>query len=674
VVEPIQVSRGSEHEPYDATAAALPALLDGLDVGVIVQGPAAEILYANEQALSLLGLRRDELLRIGSFDASWDVVRPDGSPLPQSEWPVSRALATGQPERDVVLGVRREGTERHWLLANAIPRVTPTGEIAHVVVTLSDVSSERRRTSLLQQVNDELEAAVRSRTTELTTSLDDLRRTTAALEHSRATLARVTEAVPGVIFQALRCPDGRFELVFVSSGVVELLGLAPSAVMADPALLLARVHPEGLTVARRAFEAAERDRTSFEHDLRVRDRDDRWRWIRSRAMPRHGPEGVVWSGVALDVTEQRNLADQFQLTQTREAIGAVTAGIAHNFNNALAALVPNLEECLAAAPDPLRGPLQESLQVALSSAALVEQLMVVARGGPTDRPEPVELAALARDVAALCRRIFRGRITVAEAVEVERARVQGHPASLRQLLLNLCINAGDALQGIDDGCVEISLRVVGRGRDRSVVIGVRDDGCGMDEDTLRRLGEPFFTTKAPGQGTGLGLATAYSVVRSLGGRIACDSAPGRGTAFSITLPLLDLGDETVRPPAPQHVAAAAVRGRLLIVDDEKLVRSAIRKVLTRRGFVVDEAPDGSEGLARVREATEPYQGVLLDLSMPGISGERVLEQLRLTHPDLPVVILSGFVEDPAKVASANAVLHKPLTSKVLVETLDRVLA
>jgi CheY-like chemotaxis protein len=97
-------------------------------------------------------------------------------------------------------------------------------------------------------------------------------------------------------------------------------------------------------------------------------------------------------------------------------------------------------------------------------------------------------------------------------------------------------------------------------------------------------------------------------------------------------------------------------------------------VLTRRGFIVDEAPDGSAGLARVREAIEPYQGVLLDLSMPGISGERVLEQLRVTHPDLPIVILSGFVADPSKVAAANAVLHKPLTSKLLVETLDRVLA
>ena len=390
--------------------------------------------------------------------------------------------------------------------------------------------------------------------------------------------------------------------------------------------------------------------------------------------PSSAPGAAPGMAAIRRATEQHNLAHQVRLTQTREAIGAVTAGIAHNFNNALAALVPNLEECLAAAPDPLRGPLQESLQVALSSAALVEQLMVVARGSVTDRTEPVDLAALVHDVADLCRRIFRGRVTVTDTVAVARARVQAEPSALRQVLLNLCINARDALQDIDGGHVEIALRLDGQGQGRRVIVSVRDDGSGMDEATLRRIGEPFFTTKAPGQGTGLGLATAYSVVRSFGGCITCDSIPGRGTTFTIALPLLDLGEQPVQAPAAPQATTTAVRGRLLIVDDEKLVRSAIRKVLTRRGFVVDEAPDGSEGLARVREAIEPYQGVLLDLSMPGISGERVLEQLRLTHPDLPVVILSGFVEDPTKVASANAVLHKPLTSKMLVETLDRVLA
>lgn len=650
------------------------SLLEGLDVGVVVQGPTAEVVYANRLALALLGVQRDELMGMTSFDPSWDMVRPDGTPFPDDERPDSRVLATGRSVRDVVLGLRREGAERRWLLINAIPHTTVDTRVPYVVVTLSDISSERRRTSLLQQIKDDLEHAVQNRTAELAASVEDLRSTTEQLERSRATLARVTEAVPGTLFQALRGPDGRIELMFVSAHLRELCGVDPAAAMSDPSRLWARTSPESLPEALRVLEEAARTLAIFEHELEVRDADDRWRWVRIRAVPRPEPRGEVWSGMAIDVTEQRNLAQQVQVTQTREAIGSVTAGIAHNFNNALAVLVPNLEECLAAAPESLRGPLQESLQAAFSSATLVKQLMVVARGGLTDRTEPVDIAAMVRDVAALSRRIFRGRVAVTDSVEVECARVMAHGSSLRQVLLNLCINARDALHDVDDGHVGLELRLTGRGSGRSVVLKVRDDGCGMDEATLGRLGEPFFTTKDPGSSTGLGLATAYATVRNLGGTITCESTPGRGTTFSVTLPLLDLGEERTRQPTP-HVSAPnpAARGRLLIIDDETLVRSALRKVLTRRGFSVDEAADGFEGLARVEGAPEPYQGVLLDLSMPGISGERVLEQLRVTHPDLPVVILSGFVEDPTKVASANAVLHKPLTSKLLVETLDRVL-
>ncbi|MCX4242610.1 hybrid sensor histidine kinase/response regulator [Paraliomyxa miuraensis] len=648
-------------------------LLEDLDVGVIVLGPSGEAVYANRLALSLVGVPREQLLGVTSFDPTWDMVRPDGTPFPPDERPDARVLATGKPVRDVVLGLRRGDTERSWLLVNAIPHISHD-RVPYVVVTLSDISSEQRRTSLLQQIKLELERAVEHRTTELASSVEDLRRTTEELERSRATLERVTEAVPGTLFQALRRADGEVRLLFVSAHLRDLCGVEPAAAMAEPGRLLTLAIGDELPGAVKALEDAERTQTTFEHELQLRSTGGRVRWVRVRAVPRTEARGVVWSGVALDVTEQRNIAQQVQVTQTREAIGSITAGIAHNFNNALAVLVPNLEESLATAPEPMRASLQESLQAAFSTAALVKQLMVVARGGLTDRTEPVDIVAMIRDIAALCRRIFRGRVTVTETVEVGCARVMAHGASLRQVLLNLCINARDALHDVDDGHIELELRVAGRSPGSSVVLKVRDDGCGMDAATVARMGEPFFTTKDPGRSTGLGVASAYATVRNLGGAILCESTPGKGTAFTISLPLLDFGEERARQPTPQRAAPDAVaRGRLLIIDDESLVRSALRKVLTRRGFSVDEAANGLEGLARVEQAPEPYQGVLLDLSMPGISGERVLEQLRVTHPDLPVVILSGFVEDPAKVAAANAVLHKPLTSKLLVETLDRVL-
>ncbi|MEM7153591.1 MAG: ATP-binding protein [Myxococcota bacterium] len=651
----------------------LPALLEGLDVGVIVQGRGAEVLYANEMALTMLGQRRDQVLGVVSFDPAWDVVRADGTSFPADEHPVLRVLQSGAPERDVVFGVRRGGA-RHWLLANAIPHVNAEGTIAYVVVTLSDISRERQRLNLLQQIRDELEDAVEQRTSELQSSVADLRQVTRALERSRGAFERVTEAVPGVLYQAMRRNDGWVDLPFISAHLRDLCGIEPRDAMNDPTCLLERIHPEGLRTALEGIEQAAEEGGSWECEVQVRGADGEWRWVRNRAVPQSMPDGTLWSGVVLDVTEQRSLADQVRVSQTRQAIGAVTAGIAHNFNNALAVLVPNLEECLTVAPETLQGPLRESLQTSFSAASLVKQLMVIARGGATDRQEPVDLVPMIHDVTELCGRIFQGRVAVAESVTVECVRVMGHIASVRQVLLNLCINARDALAGIDGGTVNLVLEVDRSAEPSTVRIKIRDDGCGMDDAALQRLGEPFFTTKAPNEGTGLGLATAYATIRNLGGQIECESELGRGTEFTVVLPVLDYGD--AKPPQPKPAAPITrknTHGRLLIIDDEPLVRSALRMVLKRRGFEVDEAEDGTVGLRRVEDATTPYQAVLLDLSMPGISGERVLEHLRQSRPSLPVVVLSGFVEDPERVASADAVLTKPIASKVLVETLYRVL-
>jgi len=636
---------------------------------MLVQDLSARIVYANRIARSMLGLSPDDVGQVSTLDPSWEMIRPDGQPLPAEERPGYRAMSEGQPQHDVVLGVRPHSEGEHrWVMVSSIPH-HEDGELTYVVSTISDISTEHRRVNSLLHTKDELEAAVHQRTVQLAASVHELRQTTTELETSRARFQRVTEAIPGVLFQAFLPVGGTVEVRFVSAGIRELCGLSSAEAIAQPRRVLDKIRAEDLEGVRQALDRAQREGRSFDWEFRMEGPDDKWRWFRSRSVPDPRPEGVMWSGVLLDVTEQRSLAEQMRVSQTRDAIGSVTAGIAHNFNNALAVLVPNLEECLAIAPESLRAPLQESLQAALSSAILVKQLMVVAQEGSAERREPVDLAGLVRDVAALCRRIFRGRVEVVESVVVPVARVTGYPAAIRQMLLNFCINARDALREIDGGRLELGLRVEGD----AVDLIVCDDGCGMDADTLRRLGEPFFTTKSPGEGTGLGMATAYATVRDLGGHIACESTPGVGTVFTVTLPLRDLGETTIEPTPVPTTRPPAARGRLLIIDDEQLVRSALRKVLTRRGFEVDEAPDGAQGLARIDQATTPYQGVLLDLSMPGLSGERVLEQLQRTHPNLPVVILSGFVEDPSRVAAAAAVLNKPLRSKVLVETLDRVL-
>lgn len=799
-----------------ADAVVPEGLMDGLDVGVVVQDRRSEIKYANRRAVEMLGGQSDQVLGRTSFDPSWDVVRPDGSPFPAAERPVAQALGTGEPQRDVVLGVKTPQGGRSWLLVNANPHVDDDGQVQHVVVTLSDVTSERRRMNLLQQVKDELEQAVGVRTAELARNVEELRRqveqrqaaeaalaksealygtvlramaegvaihapdgaiqyanpmaakilglttaqmtgkeaidpswgllrpdgsplppeeipseitrrtgaacqrvilgvargdgdrawlmvntdpleagdrcgeapsvvatftdvtqereTTIALERSREQFERVTRAVPGVLYQALQDTDGEFVLTFVSAAAAEVLGIDADEIIAQPERLLACIDPATREQAVAQALQAQRSGRVYESDVKLSPPGGAPRWIRNRAVPQPVDDGVVWSGVAFDVTEERGLAEQVRAAQRREAIGTVTAGIAHNFNNALAVLVPNLEECLATADASTRRPLLESLQTARSAAELVRQLMFIARSGLADEHASVDLAALVGETAAMLERLLRGRVDV-RVRNVERGvRVASSPSALHQVLLNLCINAEDALRGVDGGFVELSLDVEERtGADSTAVLRVRDNGCGMSEKTRRRLGEPFFTTKPAGAGTGLGLATAYATVQELGGEIHCTSAPGEGTEFMVTLPVADFGTPPEPPRETKLNVAEQGEATVLVVDDEPLVRSALALALRRRGHRVEQASTGREGLALVEAGASSYDAVILDLSMPGLSGETVLAKLRRDAPDLPVIVLSGFVEDPDALCHAAVVLNKPVSTAGINDAVARVL-
>jgi CheY-like chemotaxis protein len=314
--------------------------------------------------------------------------------------------------------------------------------------------------------------------------------------------------------------------------------------------------------------------------------------------------------------------------------------------------------------------LEDALRTARGAADLVGQLMIVARAEPPRERVPTDLRACLHDVVALSRRIFRGRIAISIILPDEPVFVLGDASELHQMLLNFCINARDALTDIDDASFAIELDTTGPAGEGEVVLRVRDNGGGMDEVTVRRLGEPFFTTKAPGDGTGLGLATAYAAIRDMGGAVECESTVGEGTEFLLRLPRaaapVVLAHRTA-PPGPERAV-----GRVLIVDDEPLVRRAFGRVLHRHGLTVEEASDGAEALARLERANGEYTAVILDLSMRGLRGERVIARVREVYPSLPIVVVSGFVQDAGALEGVSAVLSKPVSGADLVCTIDRV--
>jgi len=319
--------------------------------------------------------------------------------------------------------------------------------------------------------------------------------------------------------------------------------------------------------------------------------------------------------------------------------------------------------------------MENAFGAARNAVDLVKRLMTVVRVPATEPVERFDVVELVREAVALAHQIFRGAIAVTPRLAVTAATVRGNRAAFQQVLLNLLINARDALEGRANARIEVDVEA-GAGADAArpqVEVRIRDNGCGMDDETLRHLGEPFFTTKAPGAGTGLGLATAFATVRGIGGQLTCASTVGVGTEFVLALPTV------AAPVTPARAAGVATRarhgvGRVLIVDDDAAVRRIVGTVLTRRGFEVVEVETGDAALAAVDPRSPGFDVALVDLSLGGgMSGEQVLRELNARAPTLPVVIMSGFIDAPERLARAAAVLEKPVSPDELAACLASII-
>jgi CheY-like chemotaxis protein len=293
----------------------------------------------------------------------------------------------------------------------------------------------------------------------------------------------------------------------------------------------------------------------------------------------------------------------------------------------------------------------------------------------------VALGAVVSECAGICQRTFGPSIDLVVELTEHLPPVTGHRGYLEQALLNLLLNARDAVAETG-GRIRMVVDVVtptpaqlqlhpevpARNHLRLQVI---DDGRGMDEETRRRVFEPFFTTKEVGKGTGLGLATVYAIVREHQGWIECDSAPGQGTTFAVFLPV------AVEPaPAASRAEPAAVTGgteTVLIVDDEEMVRSVSARLLERMGYRALAAEDGARGLELFRRNRGRIGAVLLDLGLPGHSGGQVLTDLLQLDPRAKVIVFTGYAVEPEDCAGARAVLHKPIEWSELLRVLRQVL-
>jgi PAS domain S-box-containing protein len=475
--------------------------------------------------------------------------------------------------------------------------------------------------------------------------------------------------------------------LYVSPAFEEIWGRSAEAVYAQPELWFEAIHPED-----RGAVVRDRDANLQGHStsgvFRVRRPDGTSRWVRYRMFPVLDGEGHAYRLVGLveDITEQRAREEQYRQSQKMEAIGQLAGGIAHDFNNLLTAILGYSELILGdLGPDHPSAPdVQEVLKAAESAAALTRQIVAFSRRQIL-QPGVIDLNQVVRQMNTLIRRLIGENILLVIKTATPLARIYADASQIEQVIMNLAINARDAMpQGgrltIETANVTLDQDSVAGHEDasagRQVMLAVSDNGIGIDEATRAHLFEPFFTTKPPGMGTGLGLATVYGIVKQSGGSIAVDSTPGAGTTFRLYLPVAAAG-ATDGEVALRGGAGPGGDETILLVEDDQEVRVVVAEMLRRSGYTVLEAGDGVEAIAASSHHAGRIDVLLTDVVMPHMDGRRVARAVHAKRPDIRVVYTSGYTDDVVVrhgvLDAGLAFVQKPFASDTLLRKLRDVI-
>jgi two-component system cell cycle sensor histidine kinase/response regulator CckA len=401
-------------------------------------------------------------------------------------------------------------------------------------------------------------------------------------------------------------------------------------------------------------------------------------------------EGMTLAGIReplnftafVDVTERRQLESQLLQAQKMEAVGRLAGGVAHDFNNSLGVILGYTELLMRQAGDAQRGKLEQILKATHRASGLTRQLLAFSRKQIVV-PQVLDLNALLSDLQKMLGRLIGEDIDLAIVPAADLGQVKADPGQLEQVVMNLCVNARDAMP--DGGTLRIETanaelhageasqqEPVASGR--YVMLSVSDTGCGIEEELLSKIFEPFFTTKEPGKGTGLGLAMVYGIVKQAGGHVSAQSEPGRGTTFTIHLPRID------EPSAAEvHEGPMPSKGSetILLVEDEAALRAIAREILEEHGYRVIEAGGANEAIEIVNRHPEPIHLLLTDVVMRGMNGRALAESLAAARPGLRVLYMSGYTDDviahSGVLEPGTLLITKPFTALALLGSVRQAL-
>jgi len=507
--------------------------------------------------------------------------------------------------------------------------------------------------------------------------LEDLERVQLDRQQERARLAVMVEKMPAVLWTA--SPDLRINSA-MGAGLEALgfrgreavgLSLTDFFFTADGEAPPIAAHRKALEGQAVAYEVTWKDRKFESHVQPLQDADGTI-------------HGVI--GVALDVTERERLTDQLRQSQKMQAVGELAGGVAHDFNNLLMVVKGHAQILLDRIPDPspLRLSAEQVEKAADRAAALTRQLLAFSRKQVL-QPRVLDMNDVVAGMIKMFSRVIGENIEMAFIPGGKLGRVRADPGQIEQVLLNLVVNARDAMPTggrltIETSNVELDGAYAATHTSLEpghyVMLTVTDTGCGMDAATQARIFEPFFTTKGPGKGTGLGLATVYGVVKQSGGYVYVYSEVNRGTTFKIYLP--QVADELDKL-APDSNRKRSVRGSetILFVEDEASVRELVRDYLVGAGYCVLEATDGTQALKVAAAHPGPVHILITDVVMPHLSGPELATKLGAERPNLKVLFISGYTDDTVfrhgVLEGGVAFLQKPFNLKALSQKIREVL-
>ena len=480
--------------------------------------------------------------------------------------------------------------------------------------------------------------------------------------------------------------DEKLTVHLISEGILALTGYPPEDFLNGRIFIANLTVPADRPAIRSAVSRAVKERAHFEAEYRLRHRSGQEKWVLVRGRPIFADDGTLrfLEGLAIDVTalkqaegEKISLERKMLEAQKLESLGVLAGGIAHDFNNILTAVLANAElarSVLPAAANPAAAHLEQIALAARRAADLCQQMLAYAGKSPR-RTAQVDLSQLVRDTASLLEVSTAKNCRLDLALAAELPTVLADQTQLRQIVMNLVINASDAIGARPDG--RIAVATYARQTDAAelqsslhhpqlpaglyVGLEVTDNGAGMAPETVNRIFEPFFTTKFSGRG--LGLSAVLGIVQSHRGALFVTSQPGVGTTFRLLLPASAAPQPATSVETKPTAARVQLRGTFLVVDDEESVRSVTTAVLRMHGGTVLEAADGNQALRLCAEHAGKIDLILLDLTMPGLSGEETLRRLRMLNHPHRVLVMSGYSEQETRQRCADlgtvGFLHKP---------------